>query len=148
MILTFDIDNSVEGITVPQDKIRRAAQAACEKYAKGPVDLNIAIVDDAAISRVHGEYMDDDSPTDVMSFDLTDDFEDFASFQVIVNAQMAQREAEKRGHSFDAELCLYVLHGLLHNLGFDDQTQIDFEKMHNAEDEILSQIGIGKVYRS
>jgi probable rRNA maturation factor len=147
MLQTLDIDSSVDGISIPEDKIRQTAQAACKKYAKRPVDLNIAIVGDAAISRVHGEYMDDDSPTDVMSFDLTDDFENFASFQVIVNAEMAQRESQTRRHSFDAELCLYVLHGLLHNLGFDDQTQIDFEKMHNAEDEILSEIGIGKVYR-
>jgi probable rRNA maturation factor len=68
------------------------------------------------------------------------------SFELVFNAEMAVKEANLRGHSSEAELALYITHGLLHNLGFDDSTQSQAEKMHNIEDEILQQLGYGPVY--
>jgi probable rRNA maturation factor len=59
---------------------------------------------------------------------------------------MAVRQANLRGHSSEAELALYITHGLLHNLGFDDSTQGQAEKMHNIENEILQQLGYGPIY--
>jgi len=59
---------------------------------------------------------------------------------------MAVREANLRGHSSEAELALYITHGLLHNFGFDDSTPGKARKMHNVEDEILQQLGYGLVY--
>ena len=46
----------------------------------------------------------------------------------------------------EAELALYITHGLLHNLGFDDSTEMQAKKMHDTEDEILRQSGFGLVY--
>ncbi len=60
---------------------------------------------------------------------------------------MAVREAVLRSHSSKAELALYVTHGLLHNVGFDDSTKEKAKKMHDAEDEILQQLGYGSVYK-
>jgi len=56
------------------------------------------------------------------------------------------REAARRGHSAEAELALYVTHGLLHNLGFNDATAAQARKMHRMEDEILQHLGYGFVY--
>jgi probable rRNA maturation factor len=70
------------------------------------------------------------------------------SFEIIVNAQKAKSEGKKRGHSQQAELALYITHGLLHNLGFDDLTVKKAKAMHHLEDEILQQHGFGKVYNS
>ena len=67
-------------------------------------------------------------------------------FELVVNGEMAVRQAKQRGHSGEAELALYVTHGLLHNLGFDDSTKKKAQKMHRAEDEILQQFGYGLVY--
>jgi probable rRNA maturation factor len=58
---------------------------------------------------------------------------------------MAAREANVRGHSGEAELALYITHGLLHNLGFDDSTKRQAAKMHRTEDEILQQFGYGHI---
>ena len=43
-------------------------------------------------------------------------------FDLIVNGELAAREAARRGHGAEAELALYITHGLLHNLGFNDAT--------------------------
>jgi probable rRNA maturation factor len=61
---------------------------------------------------------------------------------------MAVKQANMRGHSSEAELALYITHGLLHNFGFDDSTQKQAEKMHNIEDQILQQLGYGPVYNT
>ena len=54
----------------------------------------------------------------------------------------------RRGHDAEAELALYVVHGLLHNIGYDDLTEADARKMHGMEDEILECFGYGTVYNS
>ena len=60
--------------------------------------------------------------------------------------ESAVKEAKLRGHSSEAELALYITHGLLHNLGFDDSQRTKAKKMHKTEDEILQQLGFGLVY--
>jgi probable rRNA maturation factor len=68
--------------------------------------------------------------------------------ELIVNGEMAVRQANLRGHSSEAELALYITHGLLHHLGFDDSTESQARKMHDMEDEILQQLGYGLVYNT
>ena len=56
------------------------------------------------------------------------------------------RVKRKVGHSAEAEIALYITHGLLHNLGFDDASEQQAEEMHRMEDEILQQAGFGTVF--
>jgi probable rRNA maturation factor len=87
-----------------------------------------------------------DTTTDVLSFDLSDEFEPKPSFALIVNAAMAARQATERGHSAQAELALYITHGLLHNLGYDDLDDEQALQMHRMEDHILERHGFGRVF--
>ena len=59
----------------------------------------------------------------------------------------ARRRAEEFGHDERRELLLYAVHGLLHGLGHDDQDAEAFASMHDEEDRILRQIGVGSVFR-
>jgi probable rRNA maturation factor len=64
----------------------------------------------------------------------------------VVNGEKAKSQAARRGHCAQAELALYITHGLLHNLGFDDLLPKKANEMHRLEDEILQQQGFGLVY--
>ncbi len=68
--------------------------------------------------------------------------------EIVVSADTAAREARGRGHSFEAELALYAVHGTLHLLGYDDDNEQAAARMHELEDEILGAIGVGAVYRT
>ena len=81
-----------------------------------------------------------------MSFDLSENDQPEKSFELLVNGEKALEEANVRGHSSQAELALYITHGLLHQLGFDDSDKEQAKKMHDTEDEILQQQGFGLVY--
>lgn len=127
-------------------RIEWLVEAACEKHGLKDAFISVAVVDDETISGVHEEFMNDPSTTDVISFDLTDDGDPAPTFEMVVNADMAARMADEMGHSAEEELLLYVLHGLLHNLGFDDLTEEDFLIMHKEEDDILEQLGLGRLF--
>lgn len=128
------------------EKLHQLATAVCSRFKLENYSINIQIVGDDEIHQANKRFLRHDCPTDVISFDLSDEGE--KCFDIIVNAQLAQRKAQELGHSFMAELALYITHGLLHNLGFDDLNEADAKKMHQKEDEILHDFGYGIVYNS
>ena len=120
----------------------------CTQFGILNAMVDIAVVDDAHIRRMNRKFLKRNCSTDCLSFDLSDDKTSPRSFELVVNAQRAVRQAKKRGHSQQAELALYITHGLLHNLGFDDSSCELADKMHRMEDEILQQQGFGQVYNT
>ncbi|HRX87229.1 MAG TPA: rRNA maturation RNase YbeY [Phycisphaerae bacterium] len=111
--------------------------------------LSVAIVDDATMTDLHDRYMNIPEPTDVLTFDLSDEGDARrVDGEIVVCIDVAQREAAARGHALADELLLYAVHGCLHLLGYDDLTPEDSARMHAREDELLTELGIGPVYRS
>lgn len=84
--------------------------------------------------------------TDCLSFDLSENGGGRKWFEIVVNGERAALLAKRRGHTAQAEMALYITHGLLHNLGFNDRSASQAKKMHLLEDEILQQQGFGPVY--
>jgi probable rRNA maturation factor len=146
------IEITHEGDETPADipQLEALVRAICEKFGLSGATISVGIVDDAQITELNERFLDHEGTTDCLSFDLSDDDDPDAPrvFDLIVNAQMAARQAAGRGHSAQAELALYVTHGLLHQLGFDDATAEQARKMHETEDEILQHAGFGVVYNS
>jgi len=149
--ISISLTKKFEGIDISKHKIKKLAKAVCNRFAQEePQDtryeISIAIVDDNQIRGLNRQFLNKKAVTDCLSFDLSDDEKGGKIFDLIVNGEMAVRQANKRGHSSEAELALYITHGLLHNLGFDDSTKSRARKMHETEDEILQEFGYGIVY--
>lgn len=142
--IQFDVQ--VDPQSIATKPLRKAAEAVFEQHTVGAARVTVTIVGDAQMQACHEQYLHETSTTDVMSFDLTDEFENTPVFDLIVNAEMAQRQAAQRGHRAEAELALYVIHGLLHNLGYDDSSPRQAERMHRTEDAVLNALGFGAVY--
>ncbi len=128
------------------DRFGQLAQLICKRFKTARGTVSIAIVNDEAIQKVNKEFLNVSHKTDVISFDLSDETDDQVHFELIVNADEAARQAQKRNHSIEAEIALYITHGLLHNLGFDDGEDDHSRTMHQMEDEILVLAGFGQVY--
>ncbi|RKY12449.1 MAG: rRNA maturation RNase YbeY [Planctomycetota bacterium] len=143
--IVVEITCGRRGLDVDFDRLRRLGRSICSRFAFERATINIAIVGDEEIKKVNADFLDTPEPTDVISFDLSEET-GTKSFEVIINAEEAARQATQRGHSTEAELALYITHGLLHNLGFDDADETSGEKMHSTEDEILQQAGFGIIY--
>lgn len=126
--------------------LRTVAEAVMRRFRERRATISITLVNDELMQEVHKQFLQDATTTDVISFDLTDEFERQRVFEVVVNAEMAARQARQRGHSVEAELALYITHGLLHNLGFDDDTPQRADRMHEIEDIILTKLGFDSIF--
>jgi probable rRNA maturation factor len=113
-----------------------------------PARVSISIVDDGQIKILHKQFFNTAKTTDVISFDLTDEPDSVRDFDIIINIDQARRQAQQRGHTAEAAMSLYLVHGLLHQLGFDDLEPAQARRMHEQEDAILQDAGYGKVYDS
>jgi probable rRNA maturation factor len=143
------------------NRLRKLISQVCRHFRVRRAVIEIEIVGDSEIRRMNRKYLKSSRITDCISFDLTEGSgatvrpRSFGSreqatkhYQIVVNAEKAAREAKKRRHRQEAELVLYVLHGLLHNLGFDDKRQTDANIMHKTEDSFLQQFDYGLVYNN
>jgi probable rRNA maturation factor len=114
--------------------------------------LSVRVIDDAAMSRAHGEWLGDEATTDVITFDLLpSELSGVAGCvegELLICADEAARQSARLGHGFADELLLYGVHGLLHLCGEDDKTEQGASRMHAAEDELLTRVGVGAVYAS
>jgi len=149
--IIVQITKKFKDVDVNLPKLKRLVETICTRFTSYETrdtiyDISIALVDDAEIRRVNRQFLNRNNSTDCLSFDLSDDTGSAKSFELLINAERAIREASRRGHLAEAELALYITHGLLHHLGFDDSTPAKAKKMHNTEDEILQQLGYGLVY--
>ena len=146
--IVVQITKNFDSIDACLSKVKKLVEAICNRFKLFKTTVSIAIVDDAQIRKLNSQFLNHKSTTDCLSFDLSDDKgpQSPKLFELIVNGEMAVREANLRGHSSEAELALYITHGLLHNFGFDDSIPSQARKMHDTEDEILQQFGYGLVY--
>lgn len=110
-------------------------------------ELNIVLVNDRKMAKLHKEFMNIAGPTDVLTFPIDEnEAGHVTSGEVYLCVPEARRQAKIRGIEPKLELLLYAIHGMLHLLGYDDRTAAEFEKMHALEDQILTQLGLGPVF--
>jgi probable rRNA maturation factor len=144
-LIIVDILRECQPFEVDWARLKGMVEKTLRKHRIRQVRVGICVTDNKGISRINKKHLGHKGPTDVISFDLSDESGPRV-FDLVVNAELAAKQAHKRGLSSDAELSLYVLHGLLHCLGFDDLRAADAKKMHAREDEILQKHGYGATY--
>lgn len=144
--IVVQITQESDGLDAQPAKLEVLVKAVCKKFDLAAATVSIAIVNDRCFCEVNSRFRSSKSTSDCLSFDLSEDGE--AYFELVVNGELAVKQASLRDHSIEAELALYITHGLLHNLGFDDATEMQAKEMHDAEDEILQQLGYGLVYNT
>jgi probable rRNA maturation factor len=144
--VVVNINVSCNIVCFDRQKIIEMAQKVTGQFGIKKAQINFVVLDDDQIASLNRRFLNKTDTTDVISFDLSGDTEDLKIFDIAVNAEMAQRQAKSRNHSPESELALYFLHGLLHNLRFNDSTADESAKMHKVEDDILEKFGYGIVY--
>jgi probable rRNA maturation factor len=135
-VLTWS--NRQRSVKVDLPKIRRIVEVALpmcldKPRKKGvilPAEVEITLLGEAAIAKVHGEFLDDPTPTDVITFEHG---------EILIGVPIAAANARKFRHPADHEVALCAIHGLLHLLGYDDLTEKEKVIMHARQEEILEE---------
>jgi len=115
----------------------------------GRRDFNVCFVDDRAILRLNAEYRRKRKATDVLSFPWQGSngargaaAREFAGFlgDIVISVETARRNARREGHSTANEIRWLILHGVLHLLGYDHET--DHGEMTALELSLRERLGI------
>ena len=104
------------------------------------VHLSVVLTDHDTVRSLNASYLEHDYDTDVLSFSLRDapnEDEDLVEGEIYVDLDTADERHEEFDATFAEEAHRYVIHGLLHLLGYDDQTAAGQEKMRALEDQYL-----------
>jgi probable rRNA maturation factor len=137
--MPVEILNQQRLLRVPRQRMTSTVDSMLRSAGCSKVDLNILVVDDAAIHEYNRDYLGHDYPTDVVTFPAFEGARPSSGplGDLVVSAETARREASVRGHGPQAELLLYVVHGVLHLLGYDDRNTAEREKMRAQERKVL-----------
>ncbi|MFQ5806293.1 MAG: rRNA maturation RNase YbeY [Phycisphaerae bacterium] len=131
--------------------LRRVAEHTLRAEGFTTGRLSVAVVGATAMVMLHRRFLGLPGPTDVLSFNFeTDRRRGHLEGESVVCPDVARRRAAVWSRSLQAaraELALYLVHGILHLAGYDDHTARGFRRMHMREDELLSELGLGPVFR-
>lgn len=110
------------------------------------VELSILAVDEDEMERLHIEWMDEEGPTDVLSFPIDElrPNQEFIEGQatlgdVVLCPTVAQRQAHAAGHSTETELEILLVHGILHLMGFDHRETAEEKEMFGLQSTIIKE---------
>lgn len=146
--------NWAQALPDVDDVVRRAAGAAwygCAGPATAPsgAEVSIALADDAMVARLNHEYRGKDGPTNVLSFPSGDPGAPGRPRlvgDIVLALETIQREARVSELGVAEHVSHLVVHGLLHLLGYDHETDAEAVAMESLEIAILADMGIGDPY--
>lgn len=142
--MVIDIRDLQGKVKIDEAKVRSCAQRVLRDMGEESAELSILFVNDAYIKRLNSKYRDTDSKTDVLAFSMRQG-EGISRHSeilgdVVISTQTAKREAARRKEPIQKELDLYLVHGILHLLGYDDEKPGNRKKMRAKEKELLGAI--------
>ena len=94
-------------------------------------EIEVSFVSDEDIGRVHAEFLNDPTPTDIITF---------PHGEILISLDTAARQATDHAETYERETALYLIHGLLHLAGWDDHEPIERDEMHRLQARILEEV--------
>lgn len=135
--------NTQEELPIDSELVKRVATLFCEQKGVKAHTLEITFVDLQTSSERHQDYFNDPTPTDCMTFPVDPPFEESEGSvlgEIVICPEVAEIAAQEHKTDYKKELIRYVIHGLLHMIGYDDKTNQQRQVMREEEDLFLSQL--------
>jgi len=146
-------EQTVKNITeTEEDLIKRVIGKAAEMEGIVQGEVVVTLVDDDRIQELNRDYRQIDRPTDVLSFAMNEQDEEEMEIiyeedllppmlgDIVISIPRAMEQAKEYGHSFERELGFLTVHGFLHLLGYDHQTEAEEEQMFSKQERVLEEL--------
>lgn len=130
------ITDQQSALPIDRRRIRAAISAILRDHGPPSCRISVAIVDDPTIHELNRQYLQHDYATDVLSFVL-ESTPELLEGEIVVSGDTAVAQASEYASTPAEELMLYVIHGTLHLVGFDDHDETDEAEMRRAEQTYL-----------
>ncbi len=130
-------------VSITNDQIETLVKVFAESMQIEFDEVSIHFVNKAKITSLHGIYFQDETPTDCISFPIDsihDNVYPKVIGEVFVCPEVALEYSKEHDISFESELTLYVIHGLLHLIGYDDIEETDRQIMREKEAYVMKSL--------
>lgn len=126
--------------------IERAIERCLEQEGLPGSEVAVSIVSDVEMHTLNLQYRGVDRTTDVLSFPLEEQRPAAPTElgDVIISAAQAVEQAGEYGHSLEREMAFLAVHGTLHLLGYDHQTEEEDRDMQARQERALESLGLGR----
>ncbi|MBR5712581.1 MAG: rRNA maturation RNase YbeY [Lachnospiraceae bacterium] len=165
--MAFYFESEWEGEAFPdcENVLSQVFEKACD-YVRCPYEcsVNMLLTDNEAIHSMNKEFRGIDRATDVLSFPMVDyaepgnfdgleehteeyfepDSGELLLGDIVISVEQARLQAKEYGHSLKREMAFLTAHSMLHLFGYDHEDDSEREEMERMQDEILTQLGIGR----
>jgi probable rRNA maturation factor len=141
-MISLSVASPQELVPLDYARLKDCARAVLTGEKIKEAKIVLAFVDDATIAGLNQRFLEHEGPTDVITFPMSGHGAKKLEGEVVIGVEVAQRESQERGHEVNTELCLYVIHGVLHLCGYDDRNARDASQMRKKEREYLKQLAL------
>ena len=139
----LNIENLTD-LTINEELLEEISKVLLKEFPSREIDLTLC--NNQTIQQYNHEYRGKDKPTDVLSFPIESDMiigmDMMPLGSIVISADFVKKRAKEFGHRYDDELSLLFIHGMLHLLGFDHET--DSGEMREREAETINSFSLPK----
>ena len=126
---------------------RQITKGLLELLPQYHFELSICFVSTSEITRLNQTFLQHAGPTDVITFDYSDPSRpQHLSGDIVICMEQAISQARRFRTAWQSELVRYIIHGLLHLMGYDHETDAEAEEMEAIERAALGRLAIPDPY--
>lgn len=143
--MEIDVRNKCKSNIITTHRLKKITnnvlKLVLEEKGRSSAEVSVVYVDDAEMRNLNRNYRGAYKSTDVLAFPMNEG--KFAQINpellgdIVISVPTARKQAEMHEHSLERELTVLLIHGLLHLLGYDHQTDEDESSMKELEMEFL-----------
>jgi len=139
--MTIDLLNQQKQIRLPMSRLQFFSELVLQVLYLKKWSISIAFVNNRMIRKWNKRYLAHDWSTDVLAFPAGAP-KGKSKFlgDVVISVEKAKQQASQFGTTFHFELCLYMVHGILHLIGYKDRPRKDRERMQRKEEKVLNEV--------
>jgi probable rRNA maturation factor len=133
-------------VDCPNEELRALLTFCISELGLNPeCELNLLLVDEPEMADLHMKWMDEPGPTDVLSFPMDEvgpNWKEIAILgDIVVCPAIAHAQALSASHSFEHEMSILSVHGLLHILGYDHAGPAEEKEMFALQESLIARWG-------
>jgi len=139
--MNISIFNNQSSIKIDEKKVKKIIFAFLKKEKIKTDEISIYFVDIQAIKKLHIRFFNDSSSTDCISLPIDEPHQKSCYHflgEIFICTDVAIKNAKKFKTSIGEEIILYLVHSLLHLIGYDDIKEKDIQIIRKKEKEILT----------
>lgn len=138
------IKNLQRKVKVNTSVLKKIAARILEIEGLSETELSLVLVNDRRIEEINRRYRHQDGPTDVIAFRMADglyaELNTYLLGDIVISVETALSQAAKFRRTAAEELCLYLIHGILHLEGYDDQQPEERKRMWRRQRRIMDKM--------